>query len=156
MRLYLVQHGEATSEEVDPNRPLTERGRQDVARTAESLRSAGIKIDIILHSTKTRAIETAQILAKALLPKEGTKQRKDLAPNDPVDKLFNELTTENRDLMIVGHLPFLGKLASLALVGSESSEIVGFRQGGVICLERREGKIWQLVFALTPDLPGCS
>lgn len=152
MRLYLVQHGEATSEEIDPNRPLTEKGRQDVARTAEFLRASSIKIDIILHSTKTRAVETAQILAEAILPKEGTEQREDLTPNDPVDKLFDELNTENRDLMVVGHLPFLGKLASLALAGSGSSEIVGFKQAGVVCLERKEDKNWQLVFAVTPDL----
>lgn len=152
MRLYLVQHGEAVSKEVDPERPLTEKGRQDVARTAGFLKASGIKLDLILHSTKTRAIETARILAEEVSPGDGTEQREDLAPNDPVDKLFNELTTENRDLMVVGHLPFLGKLASVALAGLESSEIVGFRQGGVVCLECREDGIWRLVFAVTPDL----
>ena len=32
MRLYLVQHGQAKSEEVDPQRGLSERGIQDVGR----------------------------------------------------------------------------------------------------------------------------
>ena len=32
MRLYLVQHGEAKSEEEDPDRPLTDRGASDVRR----------------------------------------------------------------------------------------------------------------------------
>lgn len=152
MRLYLLQHGEAVSKEVDPERPLTEKGRQDVARTAEFLKVSGIKIDVILHSTKTRAIETARILAETILPKDGTEQKEGLAPNDPVDTLFDELTTENRDLMVVGHLPFLGKLVSLALAGSESSKIVSFKAGGVVCLERREDGKWQLVFVITPDL----
>ena len=36
MKLYLVQHGEAKSKAEDPQRPLTERGREDVARVALS------------------------------------------------------------------------------------------------------------------------
>jgi phosphohistidine phosphatase SixA len=35
--LYLVQHGDAKSEAEDPERPLTERGRSDVARLAALL-----------------------------------------------------------------------------------------------------------------------
>ncbi len=34
MELYLVQHGEAKSKAEDPQRPLTQRGREDVARVA--------------------------------------------------------------------------------------------------------------------------
>jgi len=34
MKLYLVQHGEANSKAEDPQRPLAERGRGDVARVA--------------------------------------------------------------------------------------------------------------------------
>jgi len=32
MKLYLVQHDEAKSKAEDPQRPLTERGREGVAR----------------------------------------------------------------------------------------------------------------------------
>ena len=32
MRLYLVQHGEAVAKEVDPDRPLSEHGREDIVR----------------------------------------------------------------------------------------------------------------------------
>lgn len=152
MRLYLVQHGEATSEEVDPKRPLTEKGKQDVTGTANFLRASGINIDIIWHSTKTRAIETAKILAQALSPKQGAEQREDLAPNDPVKKVFDSIASEDRDLMIVGHLPFLQKLASLALTNSESSDIVAFRKGGAVGLERKEANVWQLIFAIIPDM----
>lgn len=152
MRLYLAQHGEATSEEADPKRPLTEKGKQDVTKTAKFLKASGINMDTIWHSTKTRAIETAQIFAQALSPKQGTEQREGLAPNDPVKKAFDNIASENRDIMIVGHLPFLQKLASLALVNSESSEMVGFRKGAVVCLEHKEANVWQLIFAITPDM----
>jgi phosphohistidine phosphatase SixA len=34
MKLYLFQHGEANSKAGDPQRPLTERGREGVMRVA--------------------------------------------------------------------------------------------------------------------------
>jgi phosphohistidine phosphatase len=34
MKLYLVQHGQAKSKAEDPQRPLTERGREGVMRVA--------------------------------------------------------------------------------------------------------------------------
>ncbi|MDP8299148.1 MAG: histidine phosphatase family protein [Candidatus Tantalella remota] len=74
MRLYLVQHGKAMAKDQDPDRPLTVKGKEDSAKIAKFLNTAGISIDAIWHSTKTRAIETAQILAKELSPKEGTWQ----------------------------------------------------------------------------------
>jgi phosphohistidine phosphatase len=32
MKLYLMQHGQAMAKEQDPERPLTQQGRQDVDR----------------------------------------------------------------------------------------------------------------------------
>jgi phosphohistidine phosphatase len=149
MRLYLVQHGEATSKEVDPNRPLTKKGKEDISRMADFLKKKGIRIIATWHSEKLRAIQTAHILGEAvsseIIKQEG------LAPNDPVDKWLEELNTGVKDIMIVGHLPFLQKLASLLLVGNESSQVITFRRGGVVCLEREEGK-WSLVWMLPPEI----
>ncbi len=149
MRLYLVQHGEATSKETDPNRPLTGKGKKDVSRMAKFLKRAGTKVIATWHSEKLRAIQTAQILGKAVsveIVKQGG-----LAPNDPVDKWLEELNTRVKDVMIVGHLPFLQKLVSLLLVEDESSRLITFRPGGVVCLEREEGK-WSLIWMVPPEL----
>jgi hypothetical protein len=35
MRVYLVQHGEAVAKDVDAERPLTEKGAEDVKKVAE-------------------------------------------------------------------------------------------------------------------------
>ena len=151
MRLYLVQHGEAASKDVDPKRPLTQKGKQDVTKTANFLRASGSHIDVIWHSTKTRAIETAGIIAKAVSLCKGTEEKEGLAPNDPVKDTFDNIMAGDSDVMIVGHLPFLQRLASLALMDSESQAIVGFRQGGVVCLERGDMGNWQLIFAVSPE-----
>jgi len=151
MRLYLVQHGEATSKDVNPDRPLTEKGKTDSQKTVAFLKKAGITVNIIWHSTKTRAIETASIFARELLV-ERVEQKDGFAPNDPVDNVFSGIANTEDDIMIVGHLPFLQKLTFLLLTGSESNGIVRFSMGGCVCLEKDESSKWVLVFAITPDL----
>lgn len=152
MKLYLVQHGEAEEKEISPDRPLTEKGGKDSSKTAEFLKSAGITLDVIWHSTKTRARETASIFREALSPGEGTMEKEGLSPNDPAENVFNEITLGKKDIMIVGHLPFLEKLASRALFGSEEYKAIKFNMGGVLCLEEnKEGK-WQLAFEVIPAL----
>jgi phosphohistidine phosphatase len=54
--------------------------------------------------------------------------------------------------MIVGHMPFVSKLASLLLTGSESSGTVAFRQSGIVCLNYSDENQWQLSWMITPDL----
>jgi phosphohistidine phosphatase len=152
MKLYLVQHGEATTEEVDPSRPLTAKGQSDVQKIASFLKGAGLSPMVIFQSGKTRARQTAEILATQLGPDFQVKEREGLTPHDPVKALANEMSGVGDDLMIVGHLPFLGKLASTLLAGAELKNLVAFRQGGLVCLQRNEDKTWQLAWMVTPEL----
>lgn len=150
MRLYLVQHGQAMAKEENPDRPLTAKGKSDVENVASFLKNTGIKVDKITHSGKARAEQTAGILSSALNPKGGVIQKEGIAPNDPIEGMCQELKETEEDIMIVGHLPYLGKLASALVTGSESPCIVGFRQGGVVSLERKEDGSWQIVLMVTP------
>jgi|SRR5271157_3878081 phosphohistidine phosphatase len=152
MKLYLIQHGEATAEEIDPSRPLTAKGRSDVQKIASFLKGVRVRPDAILHSGKTRARQTAEIIAAQLGPDCQVREREGLAPNDPVTTLTKEILGKADDLMIVGHLPFLGKLASLLFAGSQSKNPVAFRQGGVVCLQRNEDKTWQVAWMVTPEV----
>jgi hypothetical protein len=56
------------------------------------------------------------------------------------------------DVMIVGHLPLLGKLVALLVTGSEENEIVEFQFGSVVCIERRDDGKWKLAWMITPAL----
>jgi phosphohistidine phosphatase len=152
MKLYLIQHGEATTEEVDPSRPLTAKGRSDVQKITSFLKDAGVDPRAILHSGKTRARQTAEIIAAQLGPDCQVKEREGLAPNDPVMALIKEISGMAEDLMVVSHLPFLGKLAAMLLAGSESKNVVAFRQGGVVCLQRNEDQTWQVAWMVTPEV----
>jgi phosphohistidine phosphatase len=152
MKLYLIQHGEATTEQIDPSRPLTAQGQSDVQKVASFLWEVTMGPFAILHSGKTRARQTAEIIAAQLSPICQLKEREGLAPNDPVGPLAKEISGMADDLMIVGHMPFLGKLASMLLVGSELKNLVAFRQGGVVCLQRNEDQTWQVAWMVTPQL----
>ena len=152
MKLYLVQHGEATTKDVNPDRPLTKKGKSDSSKTASFLKASGINVDLIWHSTKKRAIETAKIFERELSPKETTQEKENLSPNDPVSETFEMIGKAKKDIMIVGHLPFLQKLLSLMLLDSESYEILKFNMGGCVCLECGEEGKWQLLFGIIPDL----
>ncbi len=151
MRLYLAQHGEAAPEHVDPDRQLTEKGIADVRKISSFLRPFGLTVGSVWHSGKARATQTAEIIAAGI---EGPApvMRSGLAPNDPVSPIQEQIADMLDDLMIVGHLPFLGKLAAVLVTGSESADIVAFQQGGIVCLERDEKSVWKLRWMIIPDL----
>jgi phosphohistidine phosphatase len=152
MKLYLIQHGEAASEQVDPRRPLTAQGREDVRRVAALLKAARVKPALIYHSEKLRAKQTAEIIASALAAPELIRERKGLLPQDALNDLAQEISRSANDLMIVGHLPFLSKLATFLLLGKEEGNLVAFQQGGVVCLKRAEEQRWQVAWMVVPEI----
>ena len=152
MRLYLVQHGEAKSKQIDSERHLTEKGMRDVEKMAAFLKPLGLRMKAIWHSGKTRAAQTADILGSALVATQGIVQREGLAPNDPIGSVRETLRTATEDLMIVGHLPFLGRLASALIAGSEEADVIAFQNGGVVCIERCEDGAYRLRWMVTPKL----
>ena len=153
MRLYLVQHGEARSEAEDPERPLTARGEDEVRRTSEGAKRLDIRPSKILHSGKLRARQTAEILARGVnRPLSSVQVSPGLNPNDDVRPWAERIQKEIDDLMLVGHLPFLDKLASTLLCGNENAKLVLFRYGAIVCLEQKEDKGWAVRWVLTPEM----
>ena len=154
MKLYLVQHAKAASKEVDPDRPLTSEGRRDMQKVAVFIKPLNLAVDSLWHSGKTRALQTAEILATVITIENEMAVHDGLAPNDNVQVIKDSIVSVGRDMMIVGHLPFMSKLASLLLTGSESSGTVAFRQGGVVCLSCENDDQWQIDWMITPELLG--
>lgn len=152
MKLYLVQHAKAVSKDIDPDRPLTEEGHRDVQKVAAFIEALNLEIDFLWHSGKTRASQTAKALAEVVKGKAQITAHSGLAPNDDVTAIKDELISSGYDVMIVGHLPFLTKLASLLLAGYESAGTVAFQQGGILCLEQSAEGQWQVNWMVIPAL----
>jgi phosphohistidine phosphatase len=160
MKLYLVQHAESKPKEEDPARPLTDAGVDTVHRVAGFLRQTqAVSVDEVRHSTKLRARQTAEHLTEGLGLTVPVQELPNLEPLADVGPLADALNTETRDIMIVGHLPHLNRLASRLVCGDERSEAFQFQQGGVLCLARREDAAegasrWVVEWMVVPGLVG--
>ncbi|MGD8228961.1 MAG: phosphohistidine phosphatase SixA [Desulfobacteraceae bacterium] len=152
MRIYLMQHGEPVPKEEDPDRPLSEQGKRDVGRMSGFLGKSGLKVQEALHSGKTRSRQTAEIMVSQLNPEIKAQERAGLSPLDDVKEIAGQIKDVDKDLLIAGHLPHLGKLASLLITGDEEVPVVSFQQGGVVCLERDEKGHWSVAWMVVPEI----
>ena len=118
-------------------------------RCSVSLREPG------LLTSESAAARRADRAAACIGVEPSVEARPGLAPNDPVVPVAQWLRaqTEHQSLALVGHMPFLGRLASLLVVGDEQAQVVGFQMGGLVKLEPkvdRDG--FAVAWALPPDL----
>lgn len=152
MKLYLVQHGEACSKEVDPDRPLTEQGDDDIHRLAVFLERAGVRVERVMHSGKLRAAQTADRLAKAIASGVEIESSGLINPNDNPKAFDWQSGSWGTDTLIVSHLPFLARLASHLLIEDESLLVTAFQPGSAVCLERAEDARWRIAWMIRPEL----
>jgi phosphohistidine phosphatase len=150
MHLYLMQHGLAVSKEVDPERPLSEQGRAETLRVAKAAARAGVQVDQIWHSTKLRAKQTAEILAKHLKPSDGTVELEGLAPVDDPVPIAASLAREDRTILVAGHMPFLERLADLLLSPRGGQGVVRFTNSALVGLEKTPAG-YRVAFLVPPD-----
>jgi phosphohistidine phosphatase len=151
MRLYIVQHGDSVPKDIDPDRPLSDRGRADIQRVTEWLSSHNVQIGQIFHSSKTRAKETAEILRPLLKSPGEIYERQGLEPNDSPEAFLYQLGDPKKDTLIVGHVPFVARAVSQALTGAPDRQLVEFVPGSVAGLERSDGASWRLFLFARPE-----
>lgn len=152
MKLYLMQHGEAMREEHDPTRPLTEKGRAATNRVVRyAVERAGVRVARIVHSGKLRARQTAEIW-RELLPAALITEEEGLDPQASPEMYRERLALATADVLVVGHLPHLARLAALLLCGHDGSDPIMVQNAGLICFERREHDGWSVRWALTPEI----
>ena len=141
MFLYLVHHGDAVDSQVDPRRPLSEKGRAHVERLAAEAAARGARPAVVWHSGKLRAKQTAEAFWRACNPLAELAATRDLQPDDPADWIRDRLRRESRDVLLAGHFTHLPRLLGL-LVGRED-----FPRHGVVALSSDdEGKTWKEVW----------
>ena len=153
MKLYLVQHAEPKSKEDDPTRPLSEKGWKTIRKTAKYAQDhLSLNVNQVVHSGKLRADQTAKVLAKHLTPTKETMISKDLEPLADPKIWQKQLMVTNNDMMLVGHLPHLSKLASSLLFGNVDQNVIAFKMGGIICLQRDQQNRWIIQWIITPEI----
>ena len=150
MRIYLVQHGDALMKDVDPERRLSDQGRADIRRLVAWLLTNKVAVSRICHSGKTRARQTAEMLAPVLETGGEILTAEGLGPNDPPEVFLKQLQNVDEDTLIVSHLPFVARVLSQAVTGSPDQQLVEFRPGSIAVVERDENDAWHLLCFACP------
>jgi phosphohistidine phosphatase len=152
MALYLVQHGKSLPKDVDPDQGLSDEGIAETKRIAEVAGGYQVKVSLIRQSGKKRARQTAEILAEALNPADGVAEVSGLKPLDDVAAGAAVLDAA-ANTMLVGHLPFMERMASFLVTGSAGKPISRFQNSGIVCLEKDpQSGSWVIVWTLMPDI----
>ena len=131
MDLILWRHAEAQSGEPDMDRRLTAKGVKQAACAAKWLEEHLPATCRILVSPAQRAQQTATALNRKFRTKD------DLAPGASASSILSAARwpDSNEAVLIVGHQPALGRVASLLLAGEEADWSV--QKGAVWWLSNR-------------------
>jgi len=140
MNLHLLRHGIAAAKDdpsfvSDGERPLTGKGIKRMRKAARGISRLDIEFNAILTSPLIRARQTAEIVADALGLDSAIEEISELAPDGSSDRLLSVLSrfTEEENILLVGHEPFLGKFAGVLVAGKENSELALPQKKGGIC-----------------------
>jgi phosphohistidine phosphatase len=132
--IYLVHHADAVGPDVEPQRPLSIAGRNHAEQLAASAAARGVKPVAIWHSGKLRAKQTAEPFLRLCNPLAEFSAIRGLQPTDPPGSIKDLVTGEQREVMLVGHMPNLPRVLTLLVRGDESS-LLSFPLHGAIALE---------------------
>ena len=152
MALYLVQHGKSLSKDIDPERGLSDDGKAETERIAGVAKGYEVEVSRIRHSGKKRARQTAEIYSAALEQERGVQERAGLQPLEEVAPLAGELDSAE-NIMLVGHLPFMERLASFLITGKPEKPVFIFQNSGIVCLDKdSDTGLWAIRWALMPHV----
>jgi phosphohistidine phosphatase len=147
--LFLVHHGDAVGADVNPMRPLSDRGRVEVDLLARKASERGAKPDVIWHSGKLRARQTAEAYWKRCNPLALLSAAHGLQPTDPTNWIVDALAGETKHIMLTGHFPHLPRLLGRLTTGNAEADAVKFPLNGIVALEQVSGN-WVERWRLEP------
>jgi len=135
--LMLLRHGIAealSASRPDEDRRLTGEGKRRVREVAAGMRALELPVEAILTSPLRRAEETARIVAEVYERIGGLEVTRALAPGSGADKVFAALSscTSAAGVVLVGHEPDLGELASTLLAGTPGLLHLQLKKAGLV------------------------
>jgi phosphohistidine phosphatase len=139
LKVYFLRHGIAVEpgdwKGSDHDRPLTDDGRERMARQGKALRKLELGIDTIVTSPLARARATAEIVASAL---KITAIKEDVRLGNAFGRLSLEEILQDhagaKAIMLVGHEPTLSSTIGQLIGGAR----VDLKKGGLACVEVRD------------------
>ena len=155
MALFLVQHGISAPKDIDPEKGLSDVGREQTRRIAQVAEGYKIPVQKIVHSGKKRAEQTAAIFHEVLALEIPMEEISGINPMDDV-RIFAAAIEPEGNVMVVGHMPFMERLVSFLTTGSEDCRVYKFQNSGIVCLDMESGEDnthdWFIKWTLNPAI----
>jgi phosphohistidine phosphatase len=158
MFIYVLRHGiadDAKPGEPDSSRALTTEGRKKLALVLDRAKKAGAAPAVILTSPYLRAKQTAKMAAQAFGCEGSVIETSALVPSGSPELVWDEISEyrSEEQLMVVGHEPLLGELASYLL--DSPSLRIDMRKAALVSISLeslRGGPRGVLQWMITPKL----
>jgi phosphohistidine phosphatase len=129
-RLMLLRHAKAVPQGLlaDENRPLTERGRQDMASVAAFVEAQKLVPDLAVVSPSLRTRETWELLLPAFqkAPVHRFDPRLYAASMESILYLVQETGADVSTLLLIGHNPGFEELTRLLSGAGETDALIRF------------------------------
>ena len=129
MNVYLIRHADAekaSPAKKDSERKLTPEGISAIKSAAEGWKNLIASFDYIVSSPLKRAVQTAEIIAKAFQYKEEIVTDKRIAGGNIEDLIDIANSLNGKDIAFVGHEPDFSKYVSSLI--SSSGAFLSFKK----------------------------
>ncbi len=156
MDIYLLRHasaGQYSPGTNDDKRPLDKTGEQQSHDVGGALAAFDLKLDVIISSPLTRAMQTAEIVARELGHKDKIVTDEALRPEASYEAFDGLLAcyAKKKAILLVGHNPSMTEFLIRVVSGSNSAEFIDFKKAAVAKVEKGSGP-GVLKWCLTPKV----
>jgi phosphohistidine phosphatase len=154
MRIYILRHAiaEDSAKGGDTQRALSDEGRKKMKDAAAGFARMDPAIDLIYSSPLVRAVQTAEILAKAIQYPRKVETLEELSPGHTPESVVQKLKTVKKagSVVLSGHEPNCSQLASFLLGKAD----VEFKKGAICLIETESYNPGSgtLIWHLTPQV----
>jgi len=135
MRIFILRHAiaEDTAKGGDSQRALSEEGRKKMKDAAAGFAELDLKIDAIYSSPLVRAVQTAEILAKAISYGGKIETMQELSPGNSPEAVCERVRSLKKpeNIVLSGHEPNCSDLAGYLLNGAQ----IEFKKGAICLIE---------------------
>ena len=157
MDIYFLRHasaGQYSPDSNDDKRPIDKTGEQQSHDIGRALAELDLKLDAIISSPLTRAMQTATIAAAELGHKGKIVTDDALRPEASCEQVESLLAryAKKKTIMLVGHNPSMTEFLTQLLTGSNSAQFIDFKKGAVAKVERVDRQPAVLKWCMTPKV----
>jgi len=158
MEIYFLRHANAGEPKLDhasdEERPLDKLGIEQSHNVGRALASLDLKLDVIISSPLTRAMQTVEIAAEEIGHKAKIVTDAALRPEASYEQFQELLRRHGRKdaIMVVGHNPSMTEFVNQLLFPDASLDAVEMKKGAVVKIEKIGSRPAVLKWSMTPKV----